>query len=418
VEGLLNRERRLKDYMYDFAIVGGGIVGLSVGMALTERCPDARIIVIEKEDHWAAHQTGHNSGVIHSGIYYKPGSLKARFAIEGARLIPEFCEEHGITYDVCGKIIVATEDWELPQLENLYKRGGEHGLPIRKLLPEQIREIEPHCTGLAGIEVKSTGIADYKKVAATYAKLIRKGGGELKLGCRVIDIKHTADGVVLETTHGDIQAKLLVNCAGLQCDRVAIMDKVDPQAKIVPFRGEYYELRPDRRHLVKNLIYPVPNPAFPFLGVHFTRMADGNIHCGPNAVLALKREGYTWGDVSFADMWDSLTYKGFWNLAKKHFADGMKEVYRSFSKKAFTRTLQRLIPEVQEDDLVPSHAGVRAQALMPDGKMIDDFLIVRGEKSVHVCNAPSPAATASIPIGRAVVEQLPLPQRQQAAVLV
>jgi L-2-hydroxyglutarate oxidase len=402
--------------MYDFAIVGGGIVGLSVGKALLERTPEARVVVVEKENHWAAHQTGHNSGVIHSGIYYKPGSYKAKFAIEGARLIPEFCQEHGIEHDVCGKIIVATEEFELPLLDNLLKRGFAHGLPVRKIGPEEIKQIEPHCAGIAGIEVKSTGIADYKKVAATYANIIRENEGELKLGCEVLGINRNGDGSVLETTTGPIHAKFVVNCGGLHCDRIAVMDKVDPQAKIVPFRGEYFELTPQKRYLVKNLIYPVPNPEFPFLGVHFTRMTDGNIHCGPNAVLALKREGYSWSDISLRDMWDSLTYKGFWNLAKKNFGEGMKEVYRSFSKKAFTKSLQRLIPEVQEDDLVPSHAGVRAQALLPDGKMVDDFLIVRGENSVHVCNAPSPAATASLPIGRAVAAQLPQPARTQVAV--
>jgi L-2-hydroxyglutarate oxidase len=391
---------------YDFAIVGGGIVGLSVGMALSERSPDARIIVIEKENHWAAHQTGHNSGVIHSGIYYKPGSYKAKFAIEGSKLIPEFCQQHDITHDVCGKIIVATEEHELPLLDNLLKRGFAHGLPIRKIGPEQIREIEPHCAGLAGIEVRSTGIADYKKVAATYAKIIQERGGELKLGCRVTKFVRTADGVTIETSGGDFQTKFLVNCAGLHCDRMAKLDNVDPQAKIVPFRGEYYELKPEKRYLVKNLIYPVPNPDFPFLGVHYTRMTNGNIHCGPNAVLALKREGYSWGDISLRDTWDSLTYKGFWKLAMKNFGEGMGEVWRSLSKKAFTRSLQRLIPDVREDDLVPSHSGVRAQALMPDGKMVDDFLLVRGENSMHVCNAPSPAATASIPIGRQVAEEL------------
>lgn len=404
--------------MYDYAIVGGGIVGLSVGMALTERHPGARIIVIEKENHWAAHQTGHNSGVIHSGIYYKPGSYKAKFAIEGSRLIPEFCREHGITYDVCGKIIVATEEHELPLLENLYKRGLSHGLPIEKIGPQRIKEIEPYCTGLAGIFVKSAGIADYKKVAATYAKIIQERGGELKLGCEVKNFVHKPDGVTIETTGGEFQTKLLVNCAGLHCDRIAKLDKVDPQAQIVPFRGEYYELRPDKRYLVRNLIYPVPNPEFPFLGVHYTRMVDGNIHCGPNAVLALKREGYSWSDISLRDTFESLTYSGFWNLAKKNWTEGFEEVWRSISKKAFTRSLQRLIPAVQQDDLVPSHAGVRAQALLPDGKMVDDFLIVRGDRSVHVCNAPSPAATASIPIGRSVVEQLPQPAESREAVAV
>lgn len=401
--------------MYDFAIVGGGIVGLAVGMALTERCPDARLVVIEKEDHWAAHQTGHNSGVIHSGIYYKPGSYKARFAIEGSRLIPQFCQEHGIEHEVCGKIIVATEQWELPLLDNLLQRGFAHGLPVSRIDAAQIREIEPHCTGIAGIHVRSTGIADFKKVAAVYARIIQERGGHLRLGCKVTRLLRRSDGIVVVTSGGEFQAKFLVNCAGLHCDRVARLDGVDPQARIVPFRGEYYELKPDRRYLVKNLIYPVPNPSFPFLGVHFTRMTDGNIHCGPNAVLALKREGYRWTDVSLRDMWDSLSYRGFWKLAARHYDEGLKEIWRSLSKKAFTRSLQRLVPEVQEDDLVPSHSGVRAQALLPDGKLADDFLIVRGENSVHVCNAPSPAATASIPIGRAVVEQLPLPRKAMAA---
>ena len=399
---------------YDFAIVGGGIVGLSVAMALAERFggdDDARILVLEKEGRWAAHQTGHNSGVIHSGIYYKPGSLKARFAVEGSRLIPEFCRKHNIPHDVCGKIIVATETWELPLLDNLYQRGFANGLAVRKLTAEQIREYEPHCTGLEAIHVPSCGIADYKAVARTYAKIIEEQGGELRLGCRVNRIIKNNGTQVIETSAGTFETKFLVNCAGLHSDRVARLDGADPQAKIVPFRGEYYELRPEKRHLVKNLIYPVPDPRFPFLGVHFTRMTDGSVHCGPNAVLALKREGYSWRDVNLRDMWDSLTYKGFWKLACRNFTDGLREMYRSFSKRAFTRSLQRLIPEVQMDDLVPSHAGVRAQALMDDGRMVDDFLIVEGDRSLHGCNAPSPAATASIPIGRAVAERIPAPTR-------
>jgi L-2-hydroxyglutarate oxidase len=397
--------------MYDVAIVGGGIIGLSVGMALVERTPGARIVVIEKEDHWAAHQTGHNSGVIHSGLYYRPGSYKARFAIEGNRLIPEFCRKHGIVHDVCGKIIVATEEWELPLLDNLVKRGVAHSLPVRKIGPEQIREREPHCAGLAGIEVKSTGITDYKKVAAAFAAIIQDHGGTLQLGCKAARFIHRPDGITVETNNEEFRTRLLVNCAGLHSDRIARRDNVDPHARIVPFRGEYYELKPEKRFLVNHLIYPVPNPDFPFLGVHFTRMADGNIHCGPNAVLAYKREGYTWKDISLADMWDTLSYGGFWKLASNNLGEGLKEMYRSFSKKAFTKSLQRLIPEIQEDDLIPSHSGVRAQALMPDGTLVDDFLIVHGERSVHVCNAPSPAATASIPIGRAIAEQLPQPGR-------
>ncbi len=393
--------------MYDFAIVGGGIVGLSTGMALVERTPGARVVVIEKEDHWAAHQTGHNSGVIHSGIYYKPGSYKARFAIEGSRSIPEFCRQHGISYDVCGKIIVAVEDRELPLLDSLLTRGHAHGLPVRRIGPEKIREIEPYCAGLAGIEVRSTGITDYAKVAAAFARIVQQRGGDLKLGCRAMRFIHHPDSVTIETNNGVFQARFLVNCAGLQSDRIARLDAVDPKAKIVPFRGEYYELKPEKRYLVRHLIYPVPNPAFPFLGVHFTRMIDGSIHCGPNAVLALKREGYSWKDINVADMWDTLSYSGFWKLASNNFVEGLREIYRSFTKKDFTRNLQRLIPEIREDDLVPSQAGVRAQALMPDGNMVDDFLIIHGERSIHVCNAPSPAATASISIGRAIAEQLP-----------
>ena len=403
--------------MHDFAMIGGGIVGLSVGMHLTERFPDARILLIEKEDHWAAHQTGHNSGVIHSGIYYKPGSFKAKFATEGSQLMYDFCREHKITHENCGKIIVATEEHELPQLDILLQRGLANGLAVTKIGPEQIKEIEPHCAGIAGIKVPSTGIADYKAVAATYAKLITERGGELKLGVKVIGIDQCEGGSpVIMTTEGEFPAKFIINCAGLHSDRVARMDEVDPGAKIVPFRGEYYELKPQRRSLVKHLIYPVPNPDFPFLGVHFTRMTDGNIHCGPNAVLAMKREGYTWGDFSASDLIETLTYGGFWNLVRKNFGEGMKEVWRSLSKRAFTKSLQRLIPEIVEDDLVPSHAGVRAQALMPDGKCVDDFLIIPGRDSMHVCNAPSPAATASIPIGRHVVQQIPAPRIARVAV--
>src|SRR4051794_25295008 len=397
--------------MYDYAIIGGGIVGLSVGVQLTERFPDARILLIEKEDHFAAHQTGHNSGVIHSGIYYKPGSFKAKFAIEGSREMVEFCQRHDITHDVCGKIIVATHDHELPLLDSLFQRGLANGLAVTKIGPEEIREIEPHCCGIAAIKVPSTGIADYKAVSRTYAKLIEQKGGELKLGCRVLSIDENAGGPTIETTDGEVQTKFVINCAGLHSDRVARMDDVDPTAKIVPFRGEYYELKPEKRHLVKHLIYPVPNPDFPFLGVHFTRMTDGSIHCGPNAVLAMKREGYTWGDFSARDLIETLTYSGFLKLAYKNFGEGMKEIWRSFSKRAFTESLQRLIPEIQMGDLIQSHAGVRAQALMPDGRMVDDFLIIPGRDSLHVCNAPSPAATASISIGRAVAERIPAPSR-------
>jgi L-2-hydroxyglutarate oxidase len=400
---------------YDFAIVGGGIVGLSVAMALSERFDGASILLLEKEDGFAAHQTGHNSGVIHSGIYYKPGSLKAQFAIEGSRLIPEFCEQHGIPFDLCGKIIVATEPWELPLLDNLLQRGFANGLAVSKLSAEQIKEIEPHCAGLEAIRVPSTGIADYKQVARTYAKIIEDRGGELRLGCAVTNLLPTPGGHTIESTCGTFHTKFVINCAGLHSDRVARLDGVDPQARIVPFRGEYYELVPEKRGLVKNLIYPVPDPRFPFLGVHFTRMTDGSVHCGPNAVLALAREGYSWGNFNFKDTIETLTYKGFWKLVTRNMKPGLREIWRSFSKKAFTRSLQRLIPEIREDDLIPTHAGVRAQALMDDGRMVDDFLIVPGQNSMHVCNAPSPAATASIPIGRAVANRIPAPARVAVA---
>jgi L-2-hydroxyglutarate oxidase len=394
---------------YDYAICGGGILGLSVGRALAVRFPGARLVVLEKEPALAMHQTGHNSGVIHSGIYYTPGSQKARFAIEGSRLVPEFCRERGIPHDVCGKVIVATLEHELPRLEKLYQRGRENGLDVTMIGPEELREIEPHCAGRAAIRVPSTGIADYRAVAAAFAHDIQEQGGELRLGCRVEKIVKTAGGAVLETTTGSVEARFFISCSGLYSDRVARLDGVDPQARIVPFRGEYYELKPEKRYLVKHLIYPVPNPAFPFLGVHFTRMTDGGIHCGPNAVLALAREGYHKTDVSLRDLAETLGYRGFWKLAARNVGEGLRELYRSFSKKAFTGSLQRLIPEVQEADLVPAPAGVRAQALLPDGKIMDDFLIVRGDRSLHLCNAPSPAATACLAIGRAVAGQAPAP---------
>jgi L-2-hydroxyglutarate oxidase len=400
---------------YDYTIIGGGIVGLSTGVALLERFPGASVLLVEKENHWAAHQTGHNSGVIHSGIYYKPGSFKARFAIEGSQLIPEFCREHGIAYDVCGKVIVATENEELAQLEKLYTRGLEHGLAVTKLSPSELREIEPHCVGLAALKVPSTGIADYKAVTRKYAQIMEQHGGDLRLGTRVTGIKTCPGESIVETDSGDYYSKFVINCAGLHSDRIAHMAKANPTAQIVPFRGEYYELKPEKRYLVRNLIYPVPDPNFPFLGVHYTRMTDGNIHCGPNAVLAFKREGYHKTDFNFRDLYETLTYKGFWNLAMPNMKSGLMEIWRSLSKSAFTRSLQRLIPDVQKDDLIPSHAGVRAQALTPAGKMVDDFLIVPGERSMHVCNAPSPAATASIPIGREIASQVPEPSRTTLA---
>jgi L-2-hydroxyglutarate oxidase len=392
--------------MYDFVIVGGGIVGLSTALALGNRLPKARIAVIEKESDWAFHQTGHNSGVIHSGIYYKPGSLKAKLCREGCESMVAFCQEHGIAHEVCGKVIVATKPQELPLLENLYQRGLENGIKVAKLKAEEVREIEPHVSCLAGIRVFSTGIADYQAVCQKYVDLISYNGADLYLGTKVINIVKTDFGQVLETTKGSFDVGVLINCTGLQSDRVARLDGVDPQAKIVPFRGEYYELKPEKRYLVKHLIYPVPNPNFPFLGVHFTRMIDGSVHAGPNAVLSLKREGYRKTDFDFRDFVEVMAYPGFWRLAAKHIDEGAKEMIRSFFKVAFVRSLQNLIPEVQGEDLIPTHAGVRAQALMNNGRLVDDFLIVNGENSVHVCNAPSPAATSSLAIGQKIATQV------------
>jgi len=393
--------------MVDCAIIGGGIVGLATAVALSRKNPGARIIVLEKEQGLACHQTGRNSGVIHSGIYYKPGSFKARFAREGSRTMVEFCREHGLKHEVCGKVIVATQESELPLLEKLFQRGLENNLAVTKLGPEQVREIEPHVRCLAGIKVPSTGIVDYRLVCAKFAELVRQQGGEVITGARVTGNRE-ANGVHrIETTKGGFEVRFLVNCAGLHSDRVARLAGLRPSARIVPFRGEYYELVPEKRHLVNTLIYPVPNPDFPFLGVHFTKMINGSVHAGPNAVLAFKREGYHKTSFNLRDFLETMTYGGFWKLARKNLNEGLMEMRRSFSKGAFVRSLQRLVPEVEPGDVVPTHAGVRAQALMPDGSLVDDFLILRGRNSCHVCNAPSPAATASLEIGKAVAEQIP-----------
>lgn len=392
--------------MYDFAIIGGGIVGLATTAALANRFPSSRICLIEKESKWAAHQSGHNSGVIHSGIYYKPGSMKAAMARAGNRSMAAFCAANGIAHDICGKLIVATSDSELPRLEALFARGLEHGLPVSRLTAAAVREIEPHVRAIAGVRVPTAGIADYIGVCRCLADSARDSGADLQLSTRLVAIRHEADVVVLETNKGSVATKFVINCAGLHSDRVAKLDALDPGAKIVPFRGEYYELKPDRRHLVRNLVYPVPNPDFPFLGVHFTRMIDGSVHAGPNAVLAFKREGYRKTDINLRDFGEVMLFPGFWKLAARNLGEGLKEMARSVSKRLFLRSLQQLIPEIELDDLVPAHAGVRAQALKNDGSLVDDFLIVRRERSLHVCNAPSPAATASLEIAREIVKQV------------
>ena len=392
--------------MFDFAVIGGGIVGLSTARALLEHHPGARLLVLEKEWGWARHQTGHNSGVIHSGIYYKPGSLKARFCREGARVLVEFCRERRIDYEICGKVIVAVEPNEMPLLDNLYERGLKNGLEVEKIGPEELKEIEPHANGLAAIRVPSTGIVDFAKVAEAFAALVDEKGGQLRTGTEVKSISETGRAVVVRTNKGSFRARTLVNCAGLHSDRVARLCGLDPGTKIVPFRGEYYELKPEKRYLVKNLIYPVPNPDFPFLGVHFTRSIDGIVEAGPNAVLGLAREGYKKTDFDFRDFVEELSYPALWRLARKNWRTGIGEIHRSFSKKAFVRGLKKLVPEVEEDAVVPIAAGVRAQALKEDGALVDDFLIVEGNNSVHVLNAPSPAATSAIPIGEEIARRV------------
>lgn len=396
---------------FDYVIIGGGIVGLATAFALTQRQPGCRIAVLEKEAALASHQTGRNSGVIHSGIYYKPGSLKAQLCRTGARRMVEFCQEHRLAHQICGKVIVATTADELPHLENLRLRGEANGIPVRQLRPEELTELEPHARGVGALHVPSTGIVDYKAVCAKLAQLLKAEGAQIFLTAPAADFRHGADGWTVTTGRGDaaqvVQARFLINCAGLHSDRVARLCGAKLDARIVPFRGEYYQLVQGRCDLVRSLIYPVPNPAFPFLGVHFTRMIDGSVHAGPNAVLSLRREGYRKTDIHAGDLWEVLTFGGFWRLARRHVGEGWSELVRSLSKSAFTRSLQALVPEVTAADLEPTHAGVRAQALNPDGSLVDDFLIVHGPNSLHVVNAPSPAATASLEIGRTVVAMLP-----------
>lgn len=387
---------------FDVAIVGGGIVGVATAMALLEK-PGRSVVVLEAESKLAAHQTGNNSGVIHSGLYYKPGSLKAQNCTAGREAMYRFCAERGIAHERCGKIVVATSQEEIPALNRLEERGRANGIEgIRRLSPEAIREQEPHVTGVAGLHVPTTGIVDYTEVTETFARIVREGGGEIRLKARVTSVVRDAGGLVLQTTSEELRAKNVINCAGLQSDRVARLCGVEPGVRIVPFRGEYYELAPDKHHLVRNLVYPVPDPQFPFLGVHFTRMIKGGVEAGPNAVLAFKREGYTKTSFSLRDTFETFTYPGALRLFAKHWRMGLGEFYRSFSKKAFVRALQKLMPEIGMDDLKPGGAGIRAQAVGPDGAPIDDFKIVEAERMVHVLNAPSPAATASISIGRSI----------------
>ncbi|MFF7649151.1 L-2-hydroxyglutarate oxidase [Streptomyces sp. NPDC007983] len=391
----------------DVLVIGGGIVGLSTAYAITRAAPGTRVTVLEKEAGPARHQTGRNSGVIHSGIYYRPGSLKARFAVRGAAEMVKFCAEYGIAHEVTGKLIVATERSELPRLHALVQRGRENGIPVRELGPAQIAEYEPWVRGLAAIHVGTTGVCDFGAVAAQLARLARDAGASVRYGAGVTRIGRRPTAVAVRTADGTVlRARALVNCAGLQCDRVARLAGDDPGMRIVPFRGEYFELAPSRTSLVNGLVYPVPDPAFPFLGVHLTRGIDGGVHIGPNAVPALAREGYAWRTVRPRELAGTLAYPGAWRIARRHWRYGAGELRRSLSKRAFTDAVRRLLPDVTPDDLIPAPAGVRAQAVLPDGTLVDDFLISQSPRVVHVLNAPSPAATASLPIGREVARRV------------
>ncbi|WP_328880706.1 L-2-hydroxyglutarate oxidase [Streptomyces sp. NBC_00299] len=389
-------------YDCDVLVVGGGIVGLATAFAITRAAPGTRVTVLEKEPGPARHQTGRNSGVIHSGIYYRPGSLKARYAVRGAAEMVKFCAEYGVAHAVTGKLIVATERAELPRLHALVQRGRENGIPVRELGVAQIAEYEPEVRGLAAIHVGTTGVCDFVGVAR---QLAEASGAEIRYGAQVERIDRRADlGVAVRTTRGDVvRGRVLVNCAGLYCDEVARMTGDEPGVQIVPFRGEYYSLA--RPELVRGLVYPVPDPAFPFLGVHLTRGIDGDVHIGPNAVPALAREGYGWGVVRPREVGATVAWPGVWRMARRHWRYGAGELRRSVSRGAFTEAVRRLLPAVTADDLVPAAAGVRAQAVLRDGALVDDFLIREGDRAVHVLNAPSPAATASLPIGREVARR-------------
>ena len=390
---------------FDLIVVGGGIVGTATALALTRAYPGLKLAILEKEDHLAAHQTGHNSGVIHSGLYYRPGSLKAQNCVAGREALYAFCAERKIAVERCGKIVVATRESELPALDELQRRGIANGLTgLERLNAAGVKEHEPHVAGIAGLYVPQTGIVDYVEVTNAYAQVVREGGGIVQIGCRVMGVKRQDQDFRLTTSQGDFSCRTLINCAGLQSDRLARACGIDPGVQIIPFRGEYYLVAPQRQHLVRNLVYPVPDPAFPFLGVHFTRMIHGGVEAGPNAVLALRREGYDRFSLSLPDLFATLTYPGFYHLARRFWKVGAMEYHRSYSKSRFVRDLQKLIPELQRSDVVRGGAGVRAQAVDREGKLLDDFHIINSEGMVHVLNAPSPAATASLSIGSTIAQ--------------
>jgi len=397
----------MQDKHCDVAIIGAGIVGLSVGLQLVRKYPSLKVIVLDKECEVASHQTGHNSGVIHSGIYYKPGSLKARLCVEGKSAMIQFCEEHAIPHDICGKIIVATEEREIPCLNELLRRGRANGVSgLRELNAGQIREIEPYASGIRGIHVPTTGITDFKMVSVKYAELIEQGGGEILTSYGVERIVRGVGGIVLETASGTVHARYVVNCAGLQSDMIAKMAGASSGLRIIPFRGEYYDLAPSKHYLIKALVYPVADPRFSFLGVHFTKRIHGGVEAGPNAVLSFKREGYTRTSFNLVDAFSMALFPGFWKMVAPNLKSGMGELYRSWNKRAFTRALQKLLPSLTEQDITPGGSGVRAQALDRSGNLLDDFNFAYQDRILHVCNVPSPAATASLVIGREIVSTL------------
>ena len=394
---------------YDLTILGGGILGLATALKITAAQPRLRLLLLEKEAELARHQTGNNSGVIHSGLYYRPGSLKAHTCVTGRKELIDFCDENSVPYEICGKVVVATSEEELPRLEELHRRGIANGLQGLDIIgPERLKELEPYATGIKGLYVPETGIVDYKKIAATYADKIRAAGGDIRLRQKVVGMLDRPDEIVLQTSGGDYRTKHLINCCGLQSDIVAQMiggkNRDEEEHRIIPFRGEYYKIASERQFLVRNLIYPVPDPTFPFLGVHFTRMARGGVEAGPNAVFAYAREGYRHTDINLSDLWRTISFKGFWAITGKYWQTGFGELYRSLSKSAFVRALQKLLPEIRETDLVPGGSGVRAQAVSASGALVDDFVIKQSRNAIHVLNAPSPGATASLAIGQQICE--------------
>jgi (S)-2-hydroxyglutarate dehydrogenase len=392
---------------WQYAVVGGGIIGLAVAHQILQRVPDAKVCLLEKESDVSIHQSGRNSGVLHAGLYYKPGSLKARLAVTGLKRMLAFCQQNGIAHEQCGKLVVATSESELPRLQELLARGKANGLQrLRWLGPEESREREPHVAAVAAVEVPEEGIADYKAVCQALANAIQARGGQVIRGAEVTALRRHNHSWTVTTPNHELRAQYLINCAGLHCDRVMALTGELPATRIVPFRGEYFQLAPEAQHLVRHLIYPVPDPAFPFLGVHYTRMARGGVECGPNAVLALKREGYSWREFSARDTLDALSFPGLWKFLAKYPGMSFYELHRSFSKAEFTRSLQRLIPEVQSKHLLPGGAGVRAQAMAPDGTLLQDFAVEMRPGALHLLNAPSPGATASLSIADHLIDQI------------